>query len=57
MHTSEVVRLSEGGEPFDIRKHMWEGSEMGGQLKDNPYLVMCGLKATAWARLSRAWAC
>ena len=38
VHTGDVVRLSKGGEPFDVRQPMWEASKMRGQLKDNPYL-------------------
>jgi hypothetical protein len=38
MHTGEVVGVNQGGEPFDIRQQMWEGSKMGRQLEDDPYL-------------------
>jgi len=30
IHTSDVVRLNQGGEPFNICQQVWKGSKMGG---------------------------
>ena len=38
MHTSDVVRVNQGSEPFDICQEMRECSKMGWQLEDGPYL-------------------